>query len=372
MFKKILYTCILLSFSIYSSFACDNSSINSVNAVDNGNGTTTYTINFTLEYGNFDASYYGSVFTFSSSQNATVVQTGFTPTIAPTGGLTETLTGLIGSDINSIANDSDWNVYVNDPSSISYEYYDGAFSNAANDDYTATIVVTVQGCVETITFKAHPNDVKPCVYNFNNGSCAVCDISNLAAGSQGTCDPGTNTYTQDITVTYSNEPSTGTLDVNGQSFAITSSPQTVTLTSLPANGSTVDVIAEFSDDTGCNMTTNALFTAPSSCAPSCSITNLTAGAQSSCDSGTNTYTQEVTVTYSNPPASGTLDVNGQSFPITGSPQTVTLTNLTSDGNSVNVTSTFSVDNSCNTTTNSLFTAPAACNVSCSPNNGTWN
>jgi hypothetical protein len=86
---------------------------------------------------------------------------------------------------------------------------------------------------------------------------------------------------------------------------------------------------------------------------------------------TNNYTQQVTVTYVNPPASGTLNVNGQSFAITTSPQTVTLTGLNANGATVNVTAAFSASATCTRTNTALFTAPAACNVSCTPNNGTW-
>ncbi|MCC5945140.1 MAG: hypothetical protein JJT94_09395, partial [Bernardetiaceae bacterium] len=92
----------------------------------------------------------------------------------------------------------------------------------------------------------------------------------------------------------------------------------------------------------------------------CAITAITAGAQTACDPGTNTYTQVVTVLYDNPPAGGNLVVNGQAFAIGTSPQTVTLTGLTADGAGVNVTANFSADATCTFTENNLFTAPAAC------------
>ncbi len=107
------------------------------------------------------------------------------------------------------------------------------------------------------------------------------------------------------------------------------------------------------------------------CPVNCSIDNITAGTQTACVPATNTYTQDVTVTYTNPPASGTLDVNGQSFPIGTSPQTVTLTGLTANGSGVNVTASFSADGTCMDTQNSLFTAPASCSSSCTADNGTW-
>jgi hypothetical protein len=120
----------------------------------------------------------------------------------------------------------------------------------------------------------------------------------------------------------------------------------------------------------CAGTTADVTVAVNACA-SCAITNLTAGTQTACVPATNTYTQELTITYVNPPGSGTLDVNGQSFGITGSPQTVILTNLVSDGAAVNVTAVFSADGGCTMISNGLFIAPAACGVACTPDNGTW-
>ncbi len=199
----------------------------------------------------------------------------------------------------------------------------------------------------------------------------VCSIDNITAGSQTACVPATNTYTQQITVTYTAPPGSGTLDVNGQSFAITSSPQTITLTGLTADGNGVNVTAAFSANGTCTDTQNSLFTAPANCSPVCSIDNITAGSQTACVPATNTYTQQITVTYTNPPTTGTLDVNGQSFAITSSPQTVTITGLTADGNGVNVTAAFSADGTCTDTQSSLFTAPASCSSSCNADNGTW-
>jgi hypothetical protein len=200
----------------------------------------------------------------------------------------------------------------------------------------------------------------------------VADITDISAGTQTACDAGTNTYSQTLTITYTDAP-TGNLIVNGQTFAITASPQSVTLTGLPANGSTVDVTASFESAPACSYTENDVFTAPAACnGAACSITDLSAGAQGACDAGTNTYTQEITVTYSNPPGSGNLTVNGQNFAITASPQTVTLTGLSANGANVNVTASFSADGTCTRTENALFTAPAACNGACAANNGTWN
>ena len=197
-------------------------------------------------------------------------------------------------------------------------------------------------------------------------SCApVCGISDLAAGTQTPCVPATNTYTQEVIVTFANAPATGNLVVNGQTFTIGTSPQTVTLTGLNANGAAVNVTANFSANTSCSRTENALFTAPASCAPVCGISDLATGTQTGCVPATNTYTQEVIVTFANPPATGNLVVNGQSFTIGTSPQTVTLTGLVANGAAVNVTASFSANTSCSRTENGLFTAPVSCTPVCS-------
>jgi hypothetical protein len=89
-----------------------------------------------------------------------------------------------------------------------------------------------------------------------------CSIDDIVSDTQGSCDPVTNEYTQDLIITYSSNPVTGTVDVNGQSFPITGSPQTVSLTGLNSDGLPVDVSANFSDDLFCELTIDDLFTAP--------------------------------------------------------------------------------------------------------------
>lgn len=196
--------------------------------------------------------------------------------------------------------------------------------------------------------------------NLYSQQTVTCGITDVSAGTQSACNPANNTYTQQVTVTYANPPASGTLNVNGQSFTITASPQTVTLTGLNADGQQVNVTAVFSADAACTYTENAVFTAPANCTPVCAITDLAAGTQTPCVNTSNLYTQDVVVTYSTPPATGMLNVNGQMFTITGSPQTVTLTGLNSDGAPVNVTALFTANAACTYSENAVFTAPATC------------
>jgi len=194
---------------------------------------------------------------------------------------------------------------------------------------------------------------------FWDGATPACEITALILQTQTPCNPATNTYTQEILITYANEPSTGTLDVNGQSFPITGSPQTVTLTGLISGGQDVDVTASFSENANCFLTEPDFFRAPEECLV-CAITDLAAGAQTGCNPATNTYTQEVTVTYQNDPVGGSLDINGQFFSITGSPQTITLTGLVANGKDVAVTARFTANTACNLTISNLFIAPENC------------
>jgi len=192
-----------------------------------------------------------------------------------------------------------------------------------------------------------------------------CPISSIVANAQTPCDYTDNTFTQDLTVTYNDAPATGTLDINGQSFAITTSPQTVTLT-LDSNSNDIDVTASFSDNNTCIFTAENLFSAPSFC--NCPISSIVANSQSVCNPSDNTYTQEVTVTYYESLAVGTLEVNGQSFTTGTSPQTVTLTNLDSNSNDIDVTAYFSGTTDCVFTAENLFSAPSYCNPDIMPNN----
>ncbi len=190
-----------------------------------------------------------------------------------------------------------------------------------------------------------------------------CEIIDIVASGAPVCDELTGTYSQAVVVSYENGPTTGTLIVNSQVFALTTSPQTVVLTDLIPNGNPVDVEAGFSDEGACSLIKAGVFTAPATCtvAPDpCEITAIAATGPAICDTASGTYSQAVSITYANKPETGTLEVNGQSFAITSSPQTVTLTGLTPDGSTVGVTASFSADAACSLTESAVFQAPFTC------------
>ena len=231
--------------------------------------------------------------------------------------------------------------------------------------------VTLTGLIadgNPVNVMAFFTNTTACNFTQNNAftapvSCTatLCAITDISAGTQTSCIPAMNTYTQEIILTYTN-PSSGTMSVNGQNFNVTSSPQTITLTGLTADGNSVDVTAFFNSGMLCSLTEVNVFTAPVNCASTpCAITAVSAGTQSPCTPGTNSYTQTITVSYNNAPL-GTLNVNGQLFPITSSPQTVVLNGLVADGLGVTVVASFTGATSCNYTENLLFIAPNACSV----------
>ncbi len=93
----------------------------------------------------------------------------------------------------------------------------------------------------------------------------LCNVTGVTTLAQTGCNPLTNTYTQQLQVTYENAPETGNLVVNGVSFPITGSPQSLSLTGLNSDGADVDVTVSFSENPDCSLTLPALFTAPESC-----------------------------------------------------------------------------------------------------------
>ena len=93
----------------------------------------------------------------------------------------------------------------------------------------------------------------------------------------------------------------------------------------------------------------------------CSINpNVTISSQSACDQNSNFYTQTLVVNYAMNPTVGMLVVNGQEFPITGSPQTIVLTDLLSDSEPVDLELLFSEDPQCYQFIPDAFTAADNC------------
>ncbi len=94
-----------------------------------------------------------------------------------------------------------------------------------------------------------------------------CSIDGVSTGSQSSCDPNTNLYSQDLIIEYSSAPNSGNLVVNGTSFPLTTSPQGIILENLTSDGGSVDLTISFSEDSSCESSFAAVFTAPENCCP---------------------------------------------------------------------------------------------------------
>ncbi|MEK7257229.1 MAG: lamin tail domain-containing protein, partial [Bacteroidota bacterium] len=157
--------------------------------------------------------------------------------------------------------------------------------------------------------------------------CSPCEITSVSmanasgCNSNGTPNPADDFFTADVTVTFFSKPGTGNLSLSGSGSAsapvgaIGSFSHTFTGLQMPANGSTVNLTALFSENAACILTNPAAGVAPVSCSP-CGITGISVSNISACDDqGTSdplddTFTADVTVSFFNPPASGTLDLSG--------------------------------------------------------------
>lgn len=160
-FRNLLIIQVICLSLISKSFACDYSTINMTNQVLNPDGSSTYTLDIFIELGSFDASYYGFALTFNSSSGTPQVINGgpynTTSSISnplTSGSISGSLIGLTNNDINSVVNDACWDKYENQINTISYE--SDQFWGATSNDFSATIEVTVMGCVEEIALDAHP------------------------------------------------------------------------------------------------------------------------------------------------------------------------------------------------------------------------
>ena len=215
-------------------------------------------------------------------------------------------------------------------------------------------------------------------------ACAISaiSVSNISAcNSQSTPATGDDTFTANVTVTFSTPPATGTLNLTGDATAsvpvgsLGATTHTFTGVTMSADGTPISLTATFSATPACTLTNGTAGTAPAACstaAPVCSVTSISTSNLSACNNnGTasnstdDTFTANVTVNFSNPPVSGTLNLGGSgtaSVPV-GSlgAGTYTFTGVTmaSNGLPIQLTASFSAT-VCTLTNNSAGTAPSSC------------
>ncbi len=100
-------------------------------------------------------------------------------------------------------------------------------------------------------------------YKYELRSAPACEIMSVNSGTRTDCSPNPSTYSQEIVVTYNNVPTNGfSIDVNGTTYPINSSPQTIVLNNLAADGQAVDVNVNIVNHDCCSKTFNNVFVAP--------------------------------------------------------------------------------------------------------------
>lgn len=204
-----------------------------------------------------------------------------------------------------------------------------------------------------------------------------CTITNFTANI-GPCNPATGTFGVSGSVSFSDQPTTGTLTVsdcngNQQVFnAPFTSPQAYNITNITADGAPCSVQATFSAEPGCTQSIS--YTNPAPCQPNCFMTYISVNVDS-CDPNDNTFDLTGQVQFTDAPTTGTLtisDCNGNQQVINApftSPVNYTIANINSDGTTnCSVTATFSADPTCTITT-PLYDNPTGC--MCSADAGTF-
>ena len=105
----------------------------------------------------------------------------------------------------------------------------------------------------------------------------TCSISGITSSNESVCndnstssDISDDTFTADITVTFTNAPGSGTLNLSGDGMDSVSvvglvSPYTFTGVTLPADGNAISLTATFSDGTSCTFTNNSVVNSPFEC-----------------------------------------------------------------------------------------------------------
>ena len=141
---------------------------------------------------------------------------------------------LYGSGSNTIG---DW------VTGIPYPIFDNAqgIFNAYGNSYFPTIYTVCPDHTLYESGQASFQGFVNAIYTTCDLEPPVCAILDISPGAQLSCNPLTNTYTQQLVLSYENPPSSGFFNVNGTFHAISNSPQLISLANTPANSEVVDV-----------------------------------------------------------------------------------------------------------------------------------
>ena len=186
----------------------------------------------------------------------------------------------------------------------------------------------------------------------------TCALVSSTIGAQSACNPEDGTYSQEVTLQFAFSAGLGDVDVNGQTFPVTNNVAEVTLTGLPADGESFNLLITFTDSDECGFAVFDAWTAPPPCP--CSI-SLEVDAISACLSGS--HSVDLLIHVLNPPSMGLLDLGGTLFeaPSTSGTYLATVDGFASEGQTESIGAFFTSLPSCNSPSNqTTWTAPAPC------------
>ena len=236
------------------------------------------------------------------------------------------------------------------------------------------------GLAAGIAWRFAPVVTVPCPTTCSVDGIMVSNIS-LCNDNGTPTNPADDTFTADVMVTFTAPPTTGNLNLSGDGTAsvavggIGMASHTFTGVTMSADGGAISLTASFSATPACTLTNNNAGTAPGPCAvaPPCAITDISTSNLSGCnDSGTpsitgdDTFTADVTVSFSNPPAGGILLLTGDGIAnvsaaaLSGSSHTFTGVSMAANGTPINLTAGFSAASGCTLTNNNAGMAPGSC------------
>ncbi len=243
--------------------------------------------------------------------------------------------------------------------------------NAVSGEFYLFVLTNFNGSAGTITFGLNGSSTGDTDCSTVNPTCS---IDNVTAAVVNCSNTPFLTFDVGGTITYSDPPTTGSLvieDCYGQQYVVGSAPfgtsMNYTITDLPQDGLNCDLTAFFTSDPACTFTQG--ITSPSP------ITSFSYSI-GLCDPGTNTYTLDGDITFSNPPGAGTIEIvvdNGSgtytatiNAPFT-SPETWSIPGIPADGANFTVDYYFSNFPACG---NQLTgTSPGSCD--CTAEAGTF-
>ena len=241
-------------------------------------------------------------------------------------------------------------------------------------------------CISTVTTPAvnSCSSVPPCSMSMTVPATGVCKDNGT------TTDSSDDYYSTSVTVSFTNNPASGYLYLNGAALhpaspngvpvsSISGSSYTFTGVLLRANGSVNALGAYFGDMPGCSASVNA--PSVTSCSvPVCSINSILTPAGPCDNNGTvlnsadDYYTTSVTVNFSYKPASGNLVLSGAALHASNTVTTIAVGSTTTatshtfanvrlkaNGTSNALTAQFSATPACSlTTTNTRASACSSC------------